>query len=224
MVKLSKTSGTRGTMITATFKGFANGSATVDLNGSKLAEVTIADNSGTLEIDTSTSSKFKANQDNTITAEDAAGNPQNGDGAVFTISPKAVVDPEESPVSKEVTIKLSDWPVSNEISKVTIGASDVTPSSTTSTDSDGKAEFKVMVPADANRGTQAVKVTGTEIGTGDDASTPSASTSLKCRRSRADHPAGNGRAGPADHHRGQRIRKADDEISSVSIGNQTAKR
>ena len=44
-------------MITATFKGFANGSATVNLNGAKLAEVTIADNSGTHEIDT-TSSKF----------------------------------------------------------------------------------------------------------------------------------------------------------------------
>ena len=52
VVKLSKTSGTRGTMTTATFKGFANGSATVDLNDAKLAEVTIADNSGTLEIDT----------------------------------------------------------------------------------------------------------------------------------------------------------------------------
>ena len=220
VVKLSKTSGTRGTMITATFKGFANGSATVDLNGSKLAEVTIADNSGTLEIDTSTS--FKANQDNTITAEDAAGNPQNGDGAVFTISPKAVVDPEESPVSKEVTIKLSDWPVSNEISKVTIGASDVTPSSTTSTDSDGKAEFKVMVPADANRGTQAVKVTGTEIGTGDDASTPSASTSLSVGVLALTIQ-------PAMVVPGQQITiegsgfVADDEISSVSIGNQTAK-
>ena len=46
VVKLSKTGGTRGTMITATFKGFANGSATVDLNDAKLGEVTIADNSG----------------------------------------------------------------------------------------------------------------------------------------------------------------------------------
>ena len=72
VINLSKTSGTRGTMITATFKGFANGSATVNLNGSKLAEVTIADNIGTHEIDT-TSSSFKANEDNTITAEDAAG-------------------------------------------------------------------------------------------------------------------------------------------------------
>ena len=216
VVKLSKTSGTRGTMITATFKGFANGSATVDLNDDKLAEVTIADNSGTLEIDT-TSKSFKANQDNTITAEDAAGNSQTGDGAVFTIKPKAVVDPEESPVSKEVTIKLSDWPESNEITSVTIGASNVTPDATTSTDSDGKAEFKVMVPADANRGTQTVKVTGTEV----DDSTPSATASLSVDVLALTIQ-------PAMVVPGQQITiegsgfVAGDEISSVSIGNQTA--
>ena len=216
VVKLSKTSGTRGTMITATFKGFANGSATVDLNDAKLAEVTIADNSGTLEIDT-TSKSFKANKDNTITAEDAAGNSQTGDGAVFTIKPKAVVDPEESPVSKDVTIKLSDWPVSNEITSVTIGASNVTPSSTTSTDSDGKAEFKVMVPAGANRGTQTVKVTGTEV----DDSTPSATASLSVDVLALTIQ-------PAMVVPGQQITiegsgfVAGDEISSVSIGNQTA--
>ena len=86
-----------------------------------------------------------------------------------------MVDPEESPVSKDVTIKLSDWPASNTITKVTIGASDVTPDSAKTTDSDGKVEFKVMVPAGANRGTQTVKVTGTEV----DDSTPSATASLK---------------------------------------------
>ena len=36
VIKLSATAGTRGTMTTATFKGFANGSATVNLNGAKL--------------------------------------------------------------------------------------------------------------------------------------------------------------------------------------------
>ena len=173
VIKLSATSGTRGTMTTATFKGFANGSATVNLNGAKLAEVTIADNTGTHEIDTSPA-KFKANEDNTITAQDAAGNSQTGDGAVFTISPKAVVDPEESPVSKEVEITLSDWPAENTITEVTIGASDVTPDTAPKTDVDGGAEFKVMVPAGANRGTQTVKVTGTEV----DDSTPSATASL----------------------------------------------
>ena len=173
VVKLSKTSGTRGTMTTATFKGFANKSATVYLNGDKLAEVTIADNTGTLEIDT-TPSKFEANRDggNEITVVDAAGNGQDV-SASFTISPKAVVDPAESSVSKEVTIRLSDWPTSNTITKVTIGASDVTPTAAQSTGTDGKAEFKVMVPANANRGTQTVKVTGSPA---DDA--PSATASL----------------------------------------------
>ena len=192
VVKLSATADTRGMMTTATFKGFANGSATVFLNdpnrdnpdegpdaSSKHGEVMITDNTGTLEIDT-TSSNFKANQDNVITATDAAGNSQNV-SATFTISAKAVVDPEESPVSKEVTINLSDWPASNPITEVKIGASDVTdsinPSTAGMTDGDGSAEFKVKVPATANRGTQTVKVTGSESTEGaDDA--PSATASL----------------------------------------------
>jgi hypothetical protein len=228
VIKLSETSGTRGTMTTATFKGFANGSATVFLNdpnrddpdigpdaSSKHGEVMITDNTGTLEIDT-TSSNFKANQDNVITATDAAGNSQNV-SATLTISAKAVVDPEESPVSKDVTIKLSDWPASNTITKVTIGASDVTPDSAKTTDSDGKVEFKVMVPADANRGTQTVKVTGTEV----DDSTPSATASLKVGVLALT-------VQPAMVVPGQQITiegsgfVSGDKISSVKIGNQTA--
>ena len=214
VVKLSKTSGTRGTMTTATFKGFANGSATVNLNGAKLDEVTITDNTGTLEIDT-TSSSFKANQDNTITAQDAAGNDQDV-SATFTISAKAVVDPEESPVSKEVTINLSDWPPTNAVTKVTIGSSDVTPSTAVTTDDDGSAEFKVMVPAGANRGTQTVKVTGTEV----DDSTPSATASLKVGVLALT-------VQPAMVVPGQQITiqgsgfVSGDEITVVTIGNQT---
>ena len=216
VIKLSATAGTRGTMTTATFKGFANGSATVNLNGAKLAEVTIEDNLGTLEIDT-TPSKFNANEDNTITAQDAAGESQTGDGAVFTVSPKAVVDPEESPVSKEVEITLSDWPTEHTITKVTIGASDVTPDTAPKTDGDGGAEFKVMVPADANRGTQTVKVTGTEV----DDSTPSATASLSVGVLSLTIQ-------PAMVVPGQQITiegsglVAGDRITSVSIGNQTA--
>ena len=228
VIKLSETAGTRGTMTTATFKGFANGSATVNLNGDKLDEVTITDNTGTLEIDT-TSSKFEANEENTITAQDAAGNSQTGDGTAFTISPKAEVDPEESPVSKEVTIKLSDWPELNEIKKVTIGASTVydlededRDDTAQSTDSDGKTEdFKVMVPADANRGTQTVKVTGSESAEGaDDAPSATASLSVGVLALTIQ---------PATVVPGQQITiegsgfVAGDEISSVSIGNQTEK-
>ena len=214
VVKLSKTSGTRGTMITATFKGFANGSATVNLNDAKLAEVTIADNTGTHEIDT-TSSSFKANQANKITAVDAAGNDENV-SASFTVKPKAVVDPEESPVSKEVTIKLSDWPTSNSVTEVKIGNKTVTPDPAPSTDSDGKAEFKVMVPADANRGTQTVKVTGTEV----DDSTPSATASLSVGVLELT-------VQPAMVVPGQQITiegsgfVATDSVSSVTIGNQS---
>ena len=225
VIKLSATAGTRGTMTTATFKGFANGSATVNLNGEKLDEVTVTDNTGTLEIDT-TPSKFKANQDNTITAQDAAGNSQTGDGAVFTISPKAVVDPEESPVSKDVTIKLSDWPADNTIAKVTIGASGqdtesgLRPDPAPVTGSDGGVEFKVMVPANANRGTQTVKVTGSESAEGaDDAPSATASLSVGVLALTVQ---------PAMVVPGQQITiegsglVAGDKISSVSIGNQTA--
>ena len=222
VIKLSATAGTRGTMTTATFKGFANGSATVNLNGEKLDEVTITDNTGTLEIDT-TSSSFKANEDNTITARTlrATAVDDDDDGAaVFTISPKAVVDPEESPVSKEVTIKLSDWPATNTIDEVTIGASDVTPDSAQATGSDGKAEFKVMVPANANRGTQTVKVTGSESAEGaDDAPSATASLSVGVLSLTVQ---------PAMVVPGQQITiegsglVAGDKISSVSIGNQTA--
>ena len=218
VVKLSATSGTRGTETTATFKGFANGSATVNLNGDKLDEVTITDNTGTLEIDT-TSTSFKANQDNTITAQDAAGNDQDV-SATFTISAKAVVDPEESAVSKEVTINLSDWPATNAVTEVKIGASDVTdsinPSTAGMTDGDGSAEFKVMVPAGANRGTQTIKVTGTPVGD----STPSATASLKVGVLALT-------VQPAMVVPGQQITiegsgfVSGDEISSVSIGNQT---
>ena len=186
VVKLSTTVGTRGTMTTATFLGFANGSATVNLNGDKLDEVTIEDNTGTLEIDT-TSSKFKANQDNTITAQDAAGNNQDVSGT-FTISPKVVLDPDETSVSKMVTVKLSDWPTGNDITEVKIGATAMDNGNylvdrDTSEDgvqmpktgTDGKVEFMVLVPSGVNRGTQTVKVTGTKVGD----STPSASASLE---------------------------------------------
>ena len=228
VIKLSETSGTRGTITTATFKGFANGSATVFLNdpnrddpdigpdaSSKHGEVMITDNTGTLEIDT-TSSNFKANQDNVITATDAAGNSQNV-SATLTISAKAVVDPEESPVSKEVTINLSDWPATNAVTKVTIGSSDVTPSTAVTTDDDGSAEFEVMVPAGANRGTQTVKVTGTEV----DDSTPSATASLNVGVLALTIQ-------PTMVVPGQQITiqgsgfKSGDKITMVEIGNQTA--
>ena len=175
VIKLSATGGTRGTETTATFKGFANGTATVNLNGAKIGEVTIEDNTGTLELDT-TSSKYMANRDggNEITATDGSGNSQDVSGT-FTISPKVVLDPEETSVSKMVTVKLSDWPASNAITSVKIGATTSNPTTSQSTDGDGKVEFKVLVPSGVNRGTQTVKVTGTEVGD----STPSASASLK---------------------------------------------
>ena len=196
VIKLSKKSGARGTMTTASLLGFANGTATVYLNAAdlvapktmvdyKLAEVTVADNVGTLEIDT-TPKKFSTGRTdadkkaigNEITAVDARGAAQHV-AAMFTISPALAVDPAESPVSKEVEIKLSDWPVDEPITKVEIGATELdatthkvpaaaaaaeNPWGKTTPDGDkapGTLTIKVLIPADTNRGTQSVKVTGT---------------------------------------------------------------
>ena len=195
VIKLSTTAGTRGTMTTATFKGFANGSATVNLNGAKLGEVTIADNTGTLELDT-TLSKFMANRmvndevvPNEITATDASGNPNTPEASgKFTISPKVVLDPEETSVSKMVTVKLSDWPRGNDIVEVKIGATVTGTDQDPDTegiqlahkiDGDGKVDFMVLVPSGVNRGTQTVKVTGTDPDDDGDKTAPSASASLK---------------------------------------------
>ena len=221
VIKLSKTSGTRGTETTATFKGFANGTATVNLKGEKLDEVTIADNVGTLEIDT-TSSKFIANEGNEITAEDASGNPENV-SATFNISPKVVLDPEATSVSKSITVKLTDWPLNNTISEVKIGNTPANPTAVQTTGAEGKVEFMVRVPSAVNRGSQTLKVTGTEIPAAtedDEASTPSATASLKIGVLELN-------VQPTTAVPGQEITiqaggfVAGDKITSVGIGNQT---
>ena len=106
----------------------------------------------------------------------------------FTISAKVVLDPEETSVSKNVTIKLSDWPLTHAITKVTIGATPTDIDQDTKMDgvqmpqtgTDGKAEFSVRVPSDVNRGSQTVKVTGKDPDpTDSDVSAPSATASLK---------------------------------------------
>ena len=171
VVKVSEDEGTRGTESTATLLGFADGTATVNLNGDKLAEVTITDNTGTLELDTS-SSTYEANRDggNVITAEDAAGNEQDV-SATFTIEPSLSLDPTETVVSKSVSLSLSDWPGDEDIESVQIGATEdiALPDSSTdsghqdpSTDDDGAATFSVTIPEDVNRGSQTVKVTGVD--------------------------------------------------------------
>lgn len=173
VIKLSATSGVRGTMTTATLKGFGNGTATVSLNGNMVGQVMINDNIGTLQLDTSSSS-FMANSSNQITAEDASGEHENTP-AVFTLSPKVSLNPAETSVSKDVTINLSDWPADNMITNVRIGAVDVTPDMAPMTDSTGWASFDVRVRGEVNRGTQTVRVTGSMMNN----STPSATASLK---------------------------------------------
>ena len=180
-VKLSKKSGVRGTLTTATLVGFENGTATVRLETGtganapkpKLGEVLIANNTGTLLINT-TSTDFVTGKDaNMIIVEDSSGAKQ-GVAGKFTISPNLVLDPVETKVSKDIKLKLSDWDAGEVITKVQIGASVLTPN--TSTDAtkglpmanddrkiktDGTLTLTVKVPSSVNRGTQTVKVIGT---------------------------------------------------------------
>ena len=156
VISLSKDKGTRGTESTATFKGFANGTATIELNGDKLGEVTIADNLGTYELDTS-SAKFVKGTDNAITARDADGNWQTDpDGATFEITPTVTVDPEETPVSKSVTVSLSDWP-DGRITSVALGGepyflynADDEVQPFPMIDDKGAGKFSLLVAGDAN--------------------------------------------------------------------------
>ncbi len=164
VVSLSSDSVTRGDDLTLTIRGYANGTATVYVAAGKgdkveIGQVEVSGNVGEFAIDTS-ASDIKAGMDNKVTVRDSKGE-DGGKNASdsFTIKPKVVVDPESTTPSKEVTIKLSDWPASVSISSVSIGGEDV-PDVSATTDSKGAASFKVMVPRDVNTGTQTVSVKG----------------------------------------------------------------
>ena len=171
VIKLSETDGTRGTETTATFKGFGNGTTTVFLNGTagadKLAEVTITDNTGILEIDT-TPAKFLLGDNNTISARDADGNWQDV-SATFEITPTVTLDPEETAVSKAVQVSLSDW-LAGPITKVELGGVNYVFTNAEGevidypvVAADNTISFPLNVHSTANRGTQTVKVTQGEV-------------------------------------------------------------
>ena len=160
-------------MTTATLKGFANGTATVSVLAAKvttqLGQVDIVDNTGTLEIDT-TSTKFVIRKDaNEIIAVDADGNLQDVSGK-FTIKPEITLDPTETEVSKDVEVELSDWTASG-TPAVTIGGDPVTATAVPGK----KNTYKFNVPSSIKRGTQTVKVT---VGKGDSMESATASLTI----------------------------------------------
>ena len=166
-VKLSEDSVTRGDDLTLTIKGFANGTATVYVTAgtgdkTEIGQTEVSGNVGEFAIDTSASA-IKAGEDNKITVQDSKG-ADGGKEAYdsFTIKPKVTVDPESTTPSKDVTIKLSDWPAGRNIASVKIGGEDaaIKDEDDAETDSDGAAEFDVTVPSTVNTGTQTVTVTG----------------------------------------------------------------
>ena len=175
VVKLSKASGIRGTMTTATLKGFSDKTATVLLentktgNPFKLGEVKVEKNVGTLEIDTTSSNFIAGDKANTITANDGDANATPADvDATFTVSPNITLDPAESAVSKSVKIKLTDWPA-GKITEVKlagttyiVGTGPGTVVALPTIDDTGQDEITLVVATNTNRGTQTVKVTGTD--------------------------------------------------------------
>ncbi len=240
-VKLSEKSGVRGTVTTATLVGFEDGTATVhletgsgaDVVKTKLGEVTVASNTGTLAIDT-TSTKFVTGKDaNMITVEDSSGAKQ-GVAGKFTISPNLALSPAETKVSKDIKLNLSDWDAAEVITKVQIGASVLEPDTATekkglpmaaadrTVAADGTLTLTVKVPSTTNRGTQTVKVTGTKDTDPETAGVqpPTAKASLTVGVLALD-------VSPAMAVPGQEITitgtgfESDDEISEVTVGGKT---
>ena len=165
LVKLSEDKVTRGDDLTLTIRGYANGTATIYVTAgtaakAEIGQVEVSGNVGEFEIDTSASA-IKAGVSNKVTVQDSKGEDGGKNAsATFTIKPKVTVDPESTTPSKNITIKLSDWPASTAITSVMIGGENVEDVPSTTTDSKGAASFKVLVPRDVNTGTQTVVVAG----------------------------------------------------------------
>ena len=162
VVSLSASSVTRGDDLTLTIKGYANGTATVSIGGTEVGQTEVSGNVGEFAIDTSASAVKAGKDGNKVTVIDSKGETGGKDAsASFTIKPKVAVDPASTTPSKEITIKLSDWPSGVSISSVSVGGlSAIGDDFSESTDGKGAASFKVMVPRNVKTGTQTVSVAG----------------------------------------------------------------
>ena len=162
VVSLSAGSVTRGDDLTLTIKGYANGTATVSIGGTEVGQTEVSGNVGEFAIDTSASAVKAGKDGNKVTVIDSKGETGGKDSsASFTIKPKVAVDPGSTTPSKEVTIKLSDWPSGVSISSVSVGGlSAIGDDFSESTDGKGAASFKVTVPRNVKTGTQTVSVAG----------------------------------------------------------------
>ncbi len=112
-VKVSPTSGTRGTEITITGKGFADGSATLRIEGSvRTGSLDIADGAFTYTVltdvkNTSGDNVFDMGA-NDITVNDSRG--QTATAAVHTVKASFSISPEEISPGEKVVITLMDAP------------------------------------------------------------------------------------------------------------------
>ena len=143
--------GARGDEIVVTGKGFAAGAASV-LLGSEVIASNVAIEDGSFEAVLTVGDDFKPGA-NVINAKDSSGNEAaRADRATFTLKPKVTANPDSAAPTEEVTINVVDWSAGN-ITAIHFGGIAIKQAVTIT---DGKAEFKVTVPAVARIGINTV--------------------------------------------------------------------
>ena len=178
-VKVKPTSGTRGTEITVTGKGFADGSATLRIEGNvRTGSLDVVDGAFTYTVltdvkNTSDDNVFEMGE-NEITVSDSRG--QGAPAAVHTVKASFSIEPEEISPGEKVVITLKDAPDGVKPSIVRF-AGDLTTQVTTSNIDDaddgkdttwevtvpdlgrtGSLEMRIVLPGDADDLTKNVMV------------------------------------------------------------------
>ena len=169
-VKVSPESGTRGTEVTVSGSGFADGTADIEIGGDVFTTATVSDGKFSVDVDTAA----KDNDGNIFTGEitvddalvdrkteinvsDAQGNPAK-DPAFFQILPSFSISPENPLSGADITITLMD--IKTSTGPKVIFAGDTDDPVTAVDDRDDKdSTWKATVPGDVRIGTIQIKVT-----------------------------------------------------------------
>ena len=158
-VSVSPKSGTRGTEITITGKGFANGTADIKIGSiDDFTTTEVSDNVFSVKVDTAEKSNNvdvftgKGERETLINANDAEGNAA-ASNATFTINPSFSIEPTNPLSGADITIKLIDIDVGTNAVMVSFAGGTAKAAT-----ADG-SNWKATVPSDARIGTIQMKVT-----------------------------------------------------------------
>ena len=161
-VSVSPTSGTRGTEVTITGKGFADGTADIKI-GDDVDFTTAEVDDGAFSITVDTAAKVNdvnvfGSAKTTINVSDAVGNPAKDD-AEFEIKPSFTIDPENPLSGADITITLIDIDVPPTTQpKVTFAGDTDNAEYATEVTTTTANDWKATVPNDARIGTIQVKI------------------------------------------------------------------